>query len=169
MGLSSGKKDSDGVFKSVMIAYVVLGLHVLLVAGLGLVVLFFRGVATYMPWIFMGGTLFIVISAYCFYRRMKSQGRNLRDLVNSPTFGGRSVEVSLLGGIASIKLGKPTHPPSLQAPAGKSPLALEDPDIMDSRKRVDELTELAGLMEKNLITPEEYLKAKQNLLGTKAL
>ena len=48
-------KQNDGVFKSVLMAYSVLVLHVLLIAGLGLLVLFFRGVIQYMIWIFLGG------------------------------------------------------------------------------------------------------------------
>ena len=62
--------QGDGLFKSVMLAYMVLVLHVVLMLGLGLLVIFFRGVIQYMLWIFLFGTVAVVASGLYFYRRM---------------------------------------------------------------------------------------------------
>ena len=86
-------------------AYMVLVLHLLLIAGLGLLVLFFRGVMQYMIWIFLGGAAAIIVSGYHFYIRMKQEGKNLREMMYSPLFHGRAVEVSILGGMATFKIG----------------------------------------------------------------
>lgn len=153
------KKESDGLFKSVILAYTILALHVLLIAGLGLLVLFFRGFVNYMLWIFIGGTVALIASAIYFYRRMKTEGRTLRDILNSSTFQDRSVEVSVLGGLATLKIGKPDYPPALEAGNSKPIPQLEDPETAQIR----ELKELAHLLESDLITQEEYDQAKKKL------
>ena len=151
--------QNDGVFKSVMIAYSILVLHVLLIAGLGLLVLFFRGVIQYMIWIFLGGSAAIIVSAYRFYNRMKQEGRTLREMVNSPLFHGRSVEVSILGGMASFKIGKDSNPLALPDTNRKTSNLLEDP----ASARIRELSELVRLLENDLITLEEFNSVKRQL------
>jgi uncharacterized membrane protein YqjE len=42
------KKEGDGLMKSVMMAYLILVLHVVLLMGLGVLVFFFRGIVHYM-------------------------------------------------------------------------------------------------------------------------
>jgi hypothetical protein len=154
------KKESDGVLKSVLMAYLVLALHVLVIAMICIVVIFFRGIVNYMLWIFLAFTLLILGSGYYFYRRMRAEGKNLREMLRSPLFAGRSVEVSFMGGFASIKLNQQgDHLTALDAPPA-APLQLEDPET----QRIRQLTELARLLEKDLISRDEYDTAKQQLL-----
>ncbi len=154
--------NENGFFKSVMLAYTILGLHLLLVAGIVLLIIFLRGIVHYMLWIFLGGLLVVLTSAFYFFRKMRAQQENLKETLSSPAFAGRPVELSLLGGLASIRIGDtpPQLPPVHQA---SSPVhRLEDPETL----KVRELTELAGLLEKDLITLDEYNQAKQKLLGS---
>ena len=153
------KKEGDGLFKSVLLAYFILALHIVLMAAMGILVLFFRGVVNYMIWIFAAGIILIAVSGYYFYRRMKAQGKSLGEMLRNPMFNGRSIEVSLLGGLASLKLGDPSTRPALTHDENNETLRLEDPDAM----RIREINELARLLEKNLITLEEFNKAKQHL------
>jgi hypothetical protein len=154
------KKESDGSVKSVMMAYLVLLLHVSLIGLLGLLVLFFRGVVQYMLWIFLGGSALLAASAWTFYRRMRREGKNLKEILRSPLLGGRSVEVSLLGGLASMKIGRPTNAPMLDTEVVPPRRQLEE----SGAQRVRDLTELARLLENKMITLEEYEIAKQQLL-----
>jgi hypothetical protein len=155
------KENEDSLFKGVMIAYFIVVLHVLLIAGVGLLVIFFRGIINYMLWIFLGGSTFIIASAYLFYRRIKKEGMTLRETLNSPLFHGRTVEVSLLGGLASVKVGGGSGGvPVLGNNSSPQYLQLEDPASV----RLRELTELANLLEKNLITLDEYNEFKQQIL-----
>jgi len=151
--------DSHGMLKSVMMAYAVLVLHVLLIAGLGLLVLFFRGITQYMLWIFLAGAGGVAVSGYLFYRRMKAERRTLQEMLQSPTFGGRAVEVSFLGGLASFRLGPRS---TLRELPGRSdePLMLEDQEALRNK----ELETLLRLLDKNLISLEDYQKAKRDLL-----
>ena len=156
------RNRSEGLFKSVMAAYLVLILHVLLIIGLGLVVIFFSGIVQYMIWIFLLGVAVILGSFYYFYRRIKAEGRTLREMMQSPMFNGRPVEISFLGGMASFRMGgsvqrsheleSATHNPSYQ---------LEDPEAV----RLREIKELANLFKDDLITREEYDKAKQHIFN----
>ncbi|MBU4184707.1 MAG: hypothetical protein KKI12_01705 [Proteobacteria bacterium] len=155
------KKDEDSLFKGVMLACFIVIFHVLLIAGVGLLVIFFQGIVNYMLWIFLGGSALIIASVYLFYRRIKKQGMTLRETLNSPLFHGRTVEVSLLGGLASIKIGDGSDGmPALGNNSSSQYLQLEDPASV----RLRELNELANLLEKNLITLDEYNEFKQQIL-----
>ena len=152
--------EGSGLFKGVFMAYSILLLHVVLLAGLGCLVLFFRGIIQYMLWIFLGGTALVTYSGYRVYKRMHDERKNLGELLSLPMFTGRSVEVNLMGGLASLKVGnrdncdtKPyTYNPSRQ---------LEDP----ATSRIRELRELARLFENKLITLDEYNRTKEQLLN----
>ncbi len=156
------KEDQDGTLKGVLMAYLVLILQVALIAALGILVIFFRGVVNYMLWIVLGGVLVTTVLTVLFFRRMRREGKNLREVLNSPVFGGRSVEVSLLGGLASMRIGKPDPHVALDTDIRNHHYQLEDP----ATQRVRELSELARLLEKDLITQEEYDLAKRQLLNS---
>jgi hypothetical protein len=153
--------EEDSHFKSVLMAYFILALHVLLVAGLIMLVIFFRGIINYMIWIFIGGSAVILASGYHFYKRLQKDGKTLGEMMSSSRLGSSPIEVSFLGGIASFKIGRPGSTPALSSEAGGQPLQqLEDPATV----RIRELTELVRLLEDNLITLDEYNKVKQQIL-----
>lgn len=152
-------KENNGVIKSVFIAYFILLLHILLLAGLGVLILFFRGFVNYMLWIFLAGTGVILYSAFRFYRKMKKEGKTLKEMMNSPLFRGREVEISLLGGLASLKVGKPRHP--MLEDYHSEIKQIEDPETV----RLKELNELVRLFENDLITLEEYNQAKKQIFS----
>lgn len=140
-------------------AYFILVLHVVLIAGLVLLVIFFRGIIDYMIWIFIGGSAGIIALSYHFYKRMKMEGKTLREMLSSPKYSGRTVEVSFLGGLASFKIGRSSNAPALGSDASGQFKQLEDPDEVRTR----ELSELVRMLEKNLITLDEYNKFKEQI------
>lgn len=158
---SKKPKDNEGVMKSVLTAYFILILHALLIVGLGVLVLFFRGLIHYMVWIFLGGSALLLTSGYLFWRRMRAEGKTLSEMLNSPMFRGRTVEVSLLGGLATFKVGNGPGLPAIDAGSAAAPRQLEDP----ASARVRELSELARLLENDLITLDEFNHTKQKLMG----
>ncbi|HBN26831.1 MAG TPA: hypothetical protein DD405_05125 [Desulfobacteraceae bacterium] len=152
-------KNSDTLFQSLFSLYAILILHVFLVAILGCLVIFFRGIVIYAPWIFLSVFLIIIGSGYYFYRRMKKEGKTLREILNTPDFNGRTVEISFLGGFASLKIGGSSK--ELIAGGDSSPKIhqLDSPE----KYRTQELTELVRMLEKGLITLEEYEIAKKHI------
>ncbi len=157
-------KESDGVVKSVLVAYLILALHILLIAGIAVLVLFFRGVVNYMLLILAGGVVLIGLLAFYLVRRMRAEGRSLGDMLRNPAFEGRAVEVSLLGGMATVKLGQPNQLPAIEHDAAIDLPRLDAPDAPASRD-LSELAELARLLEKGLITVDEFNQAKRQLLN----
>ena len=154
------KEKNEGHLKSVLMAYFILVLHVILIAGLVLLVIFFRGIINYMIWIFIGGTAAILASAYHFYKRMKMEGKTLREMLNSQRFAGRTVEVNLLGGLASLKISGSKDPAALDTTTSGQFKQLEDPDVIHNR----DFFELVRLLENDLITLDEYNKIKEQIL-----
>lgn len=92
------RKDENKTFVSILMAHLILVLHVILCAGLILLVIFFRGMINYMIWVFIGGVLAVAASIYYFHNRIKKEGKTLREILTSPRYDGRTVEVSVLGG-----------------------------------------------------------------------
>ncbi len=159
---SKTKNNSDGLFKSIFIAHLILFLHLFLFAALGLLVVFLNGMMQYMFWILLVGMGSVGLSAYLLFRRLRKEGKTLGETLRSPVFQGRAVEVSLLGGMATLKLDKPHSSESLEIGGRQPPLQIEDPETA----RIREINALAQLLEKELITPDEFTKAKQRLLGS---
>jgi membrane protein implicated in regulation of membrane protease activity len=161
------KKQSSGLFQGVFMAYFILLLHVLLLAGLGCLVLFFRGFVQYMLWIFLGGAVLLMYSGYRIYKRMKQEKQNLGNILRLPSLNGRSFELQFLGGLASIKVGGSSENYAIGMDTSE-PLYI--PQLEDTASvRVRELSELARLFENELITLDEYNQSKKQLLNNGAI
>ncbi|MBW1956273.1 MAG: hypothetical protein JRI76_09165 [Deltaproteobacteria bacterium] len=151
-------KEQSGVFKSIMAAHAILLLHVFLIAGIGLLVLFFGGFIRYMGWIFLVGAGVILALGYRFYRRMKQEGKTVAEMMRPSLLQGKSVELSVMDGLISFKVGESRDRKQIDAPPGKPRALLEDPHS----KPMEELAELVRLLESGLITREEYDQAKKS-------
>lgn len=148
------KNEINHLVNSLFLASSILIFHVVLLAGLGVLVLFFRGIVNYILWIFVGGCALILGSAYLFFKYMQKEGgRKVKKILTLPEFQGRRVEVSVLGGLASFKIG------SIESDSIPVSHQLEGPQSI----RLRELTGLARLLEKDLITLDEYQRVKKSL------
>jgi len=156
-------KDKDGLFKSIFTAYSILLAHVVLLAGIGVTVVLFKGVYHYLPWI-MGGIGILVLSiTWIFYRRMRKNSSDIKDILLMPEFRDKTVEVKLLGGLASFKITAKTNQQNLighHRSNVSDRLLIED----DINRTEQEIFKLTALFEKDLITREEFDKAKQNII-----
>ena len=160
---NKNKNQGENLFKAVIMTHIILFLHLLIIAGLVLMVIFLRGVTQYMLWVFLGATGLLMLSGFFIYRRIKSKGKKMfQDIENSPLFQGRSFEVSFLSGLASLKFGQPDDLKAIDNLSSEARFQLEDPETV----RIRELTELARMYEKNLITSEEYNRAKHEILNS---
>jgi len=166
MNLSKQNKNKDNIIKSVFVAHFILMLHILVIAAIGFLVLFFRGIVIYMPWIFFGGTAAIAASCYLLYQKMKKERKSLKEILSLPVFKNRTVEVSFLGGLASLRVENSNDRidkiETIDTEIIDHPRRLEDPEAIN----VKELTELVRLLDNKLITPDEYDKAKQKIFNS---
>jgi hypothetical protein len=162
----STKADKPGaeLIKGVLLAHAIIGLHVGVIALIGLLVLFLDGLARYWGWILLGGLTAAGLFGVFVYRKVTSRGRDIyRDLRSAPVMPGGTLEVSLLGGLASVKFSKPADVPALPH-AAALPALLEDSAAL----RIRDLGTLARMYEKNLITREEFEQAKAAMFNPPA-
>ena len=158
---NKNKNQGENLFKAVIITHLILFLHLLIIVGIVLMVIFFRSVTRHMLWVFLGAIGLFMLSGLFLYWRIKSKGKKmLHDIENSSLFQGRSFEVSFLRGLASLKFGQPDDQKAIENSSSEAKFQLEDIETV----RIRELTELARMYEKNLITSEEYNRAKLEIL-----
>jgi hypothetical protein len=158
MGLNS--EQNKGIYRSVLLGYLVLLLHVLLILGLGLAVVLIKGIYDFRWVIFIGGLLVLGSSAYFVFLRLQDIKQGLRDAMNDPALRDRNLEISLFGGMASFRLGQTGD----QAKLIETNASATVPQIEAPRDHVKQLTELARLLEEDLISREEFERLKQELL-----
>lgn len=156
-------KDKDGLFKSIFTAYFILLLHVFLLAGVGVTVVLFKGVYHYLPWIMGCIGILVLAIAWIFYRRMHKRSSEIKNILSMPEFRDRTVEIKLLGGVASFKITAKENQQVLidhHASTGSDRFLIEN-DITRIEQKIFKLT---ALFEKDLITQEEFDKARQNII-----
>ncbi|MCB9495037.1 MAG: hypothetical protein H6681_06300 [Desulfobacteraceae bacterium] len=159
-GMQAGK--NEGVVKSIFIAYSILLFHLIILAVLGLMVLFFRGVVNYMTWIFLGGLVLVAASGYYFIRKIKKEQNTIREILMLPEFAGKDIEIRLLGGAASFKVGSHSTDSDVKIQPQNQYIQLQNP----VKSRIDNLSELSRLYENQMISKKEYEDLKKDLLGT---
>jgi len=161
--MSIRKKDKDGLFKNIFVAYFILLLHVFLLAGIGLTVVLFKGVYHYLPWIMAGIAILVLAIAWFIYARMRKTSSSLSEVLGTPEFQDRAVEIRLLGGLATFEI-KAKEQALLPNQTGLPPYS--DARLIESTadKGERKILELNGLYEKNLISKKEFEKARQNII-----
>ena len=146
--------------KGLLLAHLIIVLQILVVAIIGMTVIFIGGLARYLLWVLLcGGALFLVL-AYVIYRRFRTSGRDLIKNLDVSSLQGRPFEIRFLGGLMSFKVGESDNLPALEHKVSRSIAQLEDTETI--RKR--ELAELAQLLADDLISPEEFTSARQKIM-----
>jgi len=154
------QNQENHLVNSLFLAAVILLFHVVLVAGIGLMVLLLYGLVNYLVWILLAGCLLACGSVYLFFRYMKRDGgKALQNMLSLPEIKGKNIEVQFLGGLASLKITNENETRAIESNIIPGSLQIEDPKTV----RLRELVALAGMLEKNLITADEYQQAKKVL------
>ncbi|UCH79715.1 MAG: SHOCT domain-containing protein [Nitrospiraceae bacterium] len=151
-----GKLEDNSLFKSIFVAFLILFMHVILIAGVGILILLFYGIINHMVWMITGIVL-ISIWGYLFYRKVIEDGKELRNVVGD--LKGKNVEIKLLGGLARFRMSDPAVNQQLSHLSKQRPKELTAPET----DNVKALNDLSRLYEKNLITRDEYEKAKKDI------
>lgn len=161
--VTNNKNESTGLMKSIFAAHLILILHIMLIAGLGCLILFFRGIVQYMAWILVIGSAGIFFAGWLIRRRMVREGKQLKEILSLPALSGRTIEVSVLGGMASIRLEKPEESQNHEPP---QLVERSQPLLASESYHMRELTELVDLLNKNLITLDEYNEFKTKIINS---
>ena len=154
-------EQNKSVFSGVMLGYMVLVMHLLLMIGLGITVVLIKGIYDFRWLIFIAGIALIGWSGHYFYRRFKDSNRKLSDFMSDPALQNRTLEISLLGGMATVKLGHKDE--SIQLIAADDENQVKQLESAQS-VQVKELSELNKMLDQGLITREEFLRLKKQVL-----
>jgi len=146
--------------KGLLLAHLIIVLQILVVAIIGMTVIFIGGLARYLLWVLLGGGALLLVLAYVIYRRFRTSGRDLIKNLDVSSLQGRPFEIRFLGGLMSFKVGESDNLPALEHKVNRSIAQLEDTETI--RKR--ELAELAQLLADDLISPEEFTSARQKIM-----
>jgi len=146
--------------KGLFLAHLIILLQLLVIAIIGMTVVFIGGLARYLLWVLLGGGALVLVLAYVLYRRFRTSGRDLIKNLDVSTLQGRPFEVRFLGGLMSFKVGDSDNLPALEHKLSRSIAQLEDTETI--RKR--ELAELAQLLADDLISIEEFTSARQKIM-----
>lgn len=160
------KTFKEGLFASLLAAHVIIILHVVLLASIGMIIILFGGVYHYLPWILGGVAVFILLTALILYRQVKNRSSQLQTILNMPQFQERNVELKLMGGLVSLNLNTPeseTIGVSHQLTDGQTPALIDVTTNSVSEQHSDQMDTLTALYEKDLISEEDDSKAKETL------
>ncbi len=149
------EEKEGGLVRSLFVAHIILLLHIGLLAVAGVTVVLFKGFYHYLPWIMAALGILVLFTAWFFYRRMRTSSADLHKVLSRPEFRDREVEVRLMGGMASLKMGAPNTPPDR--------MLTQEPETLSLSSHSDQQAALDRLYEQKLITREAYLKAGQEL------
>lgn len=157
-------EQNSTLFNSVMFIAMILFLHVALIAGLIVSVVLFKGIYDLRWWILAGGLLLIAGSGYFFYRRAQAGKQRLRDMIKDPAFQNRSLEISLLGGMATLRLGQQDQRHEQPRMIEVNPANQVKQLPFRSSSQVKELAELNRMLEEGLITRDEFFQLKKEII-----
>ena len=151
-----GKLSENPLFKSITVAFLILIMHVLLIGGVGILVLLVSGIINHTAW-FLAGIALTAVGSYMIYKRIKADSKELKKAVGD--LHDKNIEISLLGGMASMKISSSNAESSTRQIESDRTKLLSAP----GSGNVQQLTELSRLYEKKLITRDEYEKAKKEI------
>ena len=159
------KTDKEGVFKNIFIAYFILLFHVVLLAGIAVFVVLIKGFFEYLPWIMAGAGLLIGLCNELVYRL--SAEPQIQDILANDQLKNRNVEISFMGGLASFKINTNEEDTSrLLMPPDPDSHPPADIRLIetDTDRAERKMNQLNALYEKDLITKEEFDKARQSII-----
>ena len=160
------KTDKEGVFKNIFIAYFIILFHVVVLAGIAVFVVLIKGFFQYLPWIMAGAGLLIALCAWLVVRQMRKNSEQIQEILSNDQLKSRNVEISFMGGLASFKINSGEEESgrrlSYSGPDNPSP----GPRLIESNEDRTErkMAQLNALYQKDLITKEEFDKARQSII-----
>jgi hypothetical protein len=83
--------------------------HVFLLAGIGILVVLFKGVYQYLPWILSEIAILVLCITWLFYKQMKNSESSIKKILSFPEYRDRTIEIKLLGGLVPFTMKPKEH------------------------------------------------------------
>ncbi|MFP4452624.1 MAG: hypothetical protein ACOC03_03505 [Desulfosalsimonas sp.] len=129
------KKNEGSVIGGVFIAFFILIFHVVLLALIGVLVLFLGGLLNYLPWILLGGLVLLIGSGYLMLRRLAAKSEAIVKVLDLPELKGKNIELKVMGGLASVKISNPEDRYRLPV---SGEMRIEDEEYKQAKQRLVE-------------------------------
>ena len=155
------QQSEHTIYKNILAAFLILIVHVLLLGGIGVLILFFYGIVNHLLWVILGISC-ISGGGVWLYKRLMSDVKAIRNITGE-SLKGKTIEASFLGGVANFKISDSRTGQNINKVTAAKTRQLTGP-VSDS---MDSLAELVRLYEKNLISRDEYERAKKKILGNR--
>jgi predicted nucleic acid-binding Zn ribbon protein len=114
-----------------------------------------------------GAGLLIALCVWLVIRQMRKNSQQIQDIMSNEQLKNRNVEVSFMGGLASFKINsKEQDTGRLLASPEPDNHSSEDIRLIetDADRAERKMNQLNALYEKDLITKEEFDKARQSII-----
>ena len=162
--MTSKNSNDSGLPRGIYIASIILLLHVVLLAVIGSIIILFKGMYQYLPWIMGGGGLLITATVWILYQRMKNNSSDIKEILSMPQFQNREVEVKFLGGMASFKIAPETNQQTLieHHALNNSNTPMIENGLNKKEEKIFRMKEL--FKKEDLMDKKEFEKAKQDIL-----
>ncbi len=163
--MTESKKNP--LLSGIMAGYLILLIHLLLVIILATAVVFIQALSEYIEYILGGGVLLIIASGAFFYHLLKQNGKQILNTLQNPPFPGQDIEVSLLGGLASVSIkSQSREQPQMMLENQITTLNALPEHAAAASSPSNELLRLSGLYDRGLINRDDFNKLKNDLLKT---
>ena len=161
--ISKNSNDS-GLPRGIYIASIILLLHVVLLTVIGSIIILFKGMYQFLPWIMGGLGILITSTVWILYQRMKKNSSDIKDILSMPQFQNREVEVKFLGGMASFKIAPETNQQTLieHHALNNSNTPMIENDLNKKEEKIFRMKEL--FKKEDIMDKEAFEKAKQDIL-----
>lgn len=162
--MTSKNSNNSGLPRGIYIASIILLLHVVLLTVIGSIIILFKGLYQYLPWIMGGLGILVTAAVWIFYQRMKKNSSDIKEILSMPQFQNREVEVKFLGGMASFKIAPETNHQTLieHHALNNSKTPMIENGLNKKEEKIFMMKEL--FKKEDLMDKEEFEKAKQDIL-----
>lgn len=122
------KKDESSIGSGLRYLYMIIAGQVAFVLGILVVIMVIGKVISTPGWVFLAAFLLFAAALIHIYRKAKRQFRELKDTLSRLDLSDRNVEVSLMGGLLTMKIEQKPTPNLLGPPAQEAEPQLLIPD-----------------------------------------
>jgi hypothetical protein len=110
-------KSRSDINQGVFYLYLIIGMQVFLVFGLMAVITAFGTVMATPMWVFLFALIMGISGCVYIYRKAKQKLRKIQEAFSQVNLSNRNYEISIMGGVFTMRVEQNPTPPLLEAPS----------------------------------------------------
>ncbi len=125
------KKSDASVSQGIYYLYMIIGAQIAFVFGILAVVMFIGKVISTPGWVFLLVFLMFAGSLVYIYKKAKKQFQKLRESFNNANLSDRNYEISIMGGMLTMRIEQNPNAPKLLAAPAPNPEPIIDAETIE--------------------------------------